>query len=372
MIGWIRRTTRWEFWPPWLTYIPVVPYVLYLGIKHRSLTLFTAANPGIPSAGFVGESKSAILSSLGSVPDFLLLSGEVPAEARIASVNEFMMARKMTYPIVLKPDVGERGTGGTIAGNGEDMHSYLKTSLGDAIVQKYIAGMEFGIFYYRYPGQSKGRIFSITEKHFPTVVGDGASSITDLILRDERAVCMADLYLARLKRPASDVPAAGELIVLAELGSHCRGSVFLNGARLRTQMLTAAVDAMAQSHAGFYFGRFDVRSPSIEDLQAGSFEVLELNGVSAEATYIYDPSVSLRKAYRTLHGQWRIAFEIGAMNRTKGSGPMPLKEFLCLVYRCATRRGTQCVVEDLPRRRHKSARPTLRQAIALAILGPQS
>ena len=104
-----------------------------------------------------------------------------------------MMARKLTYPIVLKPDVGERGTGVTIARTGEDMHSYLKTSVGDMIVQKYIAGMEFGIFYYRYPGQSKGRIFSITEKHFPTVVGDGASSITDLVLRDERAVCLADL-----------------------------------------------------------------------------------------------------------------------------------------------------------------------------------
>jgi hypothetical protein len=95
---------------------------------------------------------------------------------------------------------------------------------------------------------------------------------------------------------------------------------------------------MAQSYPGFYFGRFDVRSPSIEDLQAGSFEVLELNGVSAEATHIYDASVSLRKAYRTLLVQWRIAFEIGLMNRTTGSGPMPLKEFLCLVYG-ATRRG---------------------------------
>ena len=208
MIGWIRRRTRWEFWPPWLAYIPVVPYVLYLGIKHRSLTLFTAANPGIPSGGFVGESKSAILSSLGRVPDFLLLSGEVPADARIAAVNEFMMARKLTYPIVLKPDVGERGTGVTIARNDEDVHSYLKTPVGDTIVQKYVAGLEFGIFYYRYPGQSQGRIFSITEKHFPSVVGDGVSSITDLILRDERAVCLADLYLARLKRPADDVPAA--------------------------------------------------------------------------------------------------------------------------------------------------------------------
>jgi len=344
------------------------------------LTLFTAANPRIPSGGFVGESKSAILSSLGRVPDFLLLSGELPADARIASVNEFMIARKLTYPIVLKPDVGERGTGVTVARNGEDIHSYLKATVDNTIVQKYVTGQEFGIFYYRYPGESKGQIFSITEKHFPSMVGDGVSSITDLILRDERAVCLADSYLGRLKRPAGDVPAAGESIALAELGSHCRGSVFLNGASLLTAALTAAVDTIAQSHAGFCFGRFDVRSPSIEDLQAGRFDVLELNGVSAEATHIYDPSVSLLKAYRTLLGQWRIAFEIGAMNRTTGFGPMPLKEFLCLIYRCATRRGrgtpggdkwsTQRAVEGLPRPRHKSARPTLKQA--LDILGPRS
>ncbi len=336
MIGWIRRKTRWEFWPPWLAYIPVAPYVLYLGIKHRSLTLFTAANPGIPSGGFVGESKSAILSSLTGVPDFLLLSGELSADARIASVNEFMQAHSLAYPIVLKPDVGERGTGVTIARNDDDLQSYLKAADGDAIVQKYIPGLEFGIFYYRYPGESEGRIFSITEKHFPSVIGDGVSSITDLILRDERAVCLADLYLGRLKRPADDVPAAGESIALAELGSHCRGSVFLNGASLLTAALSDAVDASAQSHAGFYFGRFDVRSPSIEHLRAGRFEVLELNGVSAEATHIYDPSVSLLEAYCTLFRQWRIAFEIGSMNRHQGVNPMSFRDFLSLVRRRRT------------------------------------
>jgi hypothetical protein len=45
LLGWFRRRIHWEFWPPWLAYMPVVPYILFLGIKHRSLTLFTAANP---------------------------------------------------------------------------------------------------------------------------------------------------------------------------------------------------------------------------------------------------------------------------------------------------------------------------------------
>ena len=98
LLGWFRRRTRWEFWPPWLAYIPVIPYILYLGIKHRSLTLFTAANPGIPRAGFVGESKSAILAQLARVPDFTLLSGSLPADLRFRGVKDFMTARYLTYP----------------------------------------------------------------------------------------------------------------------------------------------------------------------------------------------------------------------------------------------------------------------------------
>ena len=156
-------------------------------------------------------------------------------------------------------------------------------------------------------------------------------------MRDERAVCLADLYLGRLKRAADEVPAEGEVVHLAELGSHCRGAVFLNGASLETEALRAATDAMAMSHAGFYFGRFDVRSPSIQELKSGRFEVLELNGVSGEATHIYDPSVKVLEAYRVMFRQWRIAFEIGAINRQAGEKPMRFREFLCLL----TSRRTQ-------------------------------
>lgn len=39
------------------------------------------------------------------------------------------------------------------------------------------------------------------------MTGDGTSTITELVLRDERAVCLADLYLGRLKRAVDEVPA---------------------------------------------------------------------------------------------------------------------------------------------------------------------
>jgi len=328
-LGWIRRRIRWEFWPPYLAYLPVIPYILYLGLKHRSLTLFTAANPGISSGGFVGESKSGILARLSEVPDFCLLAPSLSPPRRFLAVQSFLTARGFSYPVVLKPDVGERGTGVAIARNDGDVIDYMRAHSEAVIVQKYIAGLEFGIFYYRYPGQAKGHILSITEKRFPVITGDGCSTVEDLVLRDERAVCLANLYLRRLHRDA--VPATGEVVALAELGSHCRGAIFLNGAAYETQALRDSVEGLAQSHDGFFFGRFDVRTPSIADLRAGRFEVLELNGVSAEATHIYDPAVSLFEAYCVLFNQWRIAFEIGALNRRAGVLPMSLRDFYYLV-----------------------------------------
>src|SRR5262249_4110288 len=147
-------------------------------------TLFTAANPGIPSGGFVGESKSAILAHLPHVPEFRVVQ---PGES--IDVAEF--------PVVLKPDVGERGTGVSIARTPDDVRRYLAAARTPTIVQRYVGGLEFGVFYVRRPDETTGRIFSITEKRFPEAIGDGRSTLRDLVLRDRRAARIAAVYLQR-------------------------------------------------------------------------------------------------------------------------------------------------------------------------------
>ena len=313
----LARYARWEFWPTWLAYLPVIPYLLWLAMKHRSLTLFTAANPGIPSGGFVGESKSVILAHLPHVPEFRVVQ---PGET--IEVAEF--------PVVLKPDIGERGAGVVIARTPEVVSGYLAEARTPTIVQRYVGGLEFGVFYVRRPGQSAGCILSITEKRFPEVVGDGRSTLRDLVLRDRRAARIAHVYL---QRDPDRVPARGERVRLVEIGSHCRGAVFLDGGRYETPELRAAIDAAAQCHPGFYFGRFDLRTPSLADFQAGRFHVLELNGVSAEATHIYDPAVSIWEAHRVLFRHWRLAFEIGAANQAAGVRPLAITDFVEIVWR---------------------------------------
>jgi hypothetical protein len=93
------------------------------------------------------------------------------------------------------------------------------------------------------------------------------------------------------------------------------------------------MEEISRRFEGFYFGRFDVRAPSVEAFKAGqAFKVIELNGVTSEATHIYDPRNSLFDAYKVLFAQWRLAFEIGAANRRRGAPPTRLRALVKLLF----------------------------------------
>lgn len=343
LLGRCRRITRWEFWPPWVFYPPVVFYVAYLAIRHRGLTVFTCANPAITEGGFIGESKSAILQGLGResesrqlIARWRLIEGSLPnLEARIQCANNFMKQHRLDFPVILKPDVGQRGSGVAVIRSSHALRDYLSNSVSaDVIIQEYVAGAELGVFYYRYPESTRGHILSITRKEFPFVVGDGNSSLEELILKDGRAVCMARTYFDAQKDRLLGIPAKDECVQLVELGTHCRGSVFRGGADLETDAMRAAIEKLASGFKGFYFGRFDIRTPDISGFQRGqNFKVLELNGVTSEATHIYDPGNSLFTAYGVLFSQWRIAFDIGTQNRELGVKPTPLRVLVALLIK---------------------------------------
>jgi pimeloyl-ACP methyl ester carboxylesterase/membrane protein DedA with SNARE-associated domain len=332
-----RRLTRWEFWPPWVLYAPVVCYIVRLALKHRSLTLFTAVNPAMPASGFIGESKSEILRGLAGAGDCIARYSVIEASGglavRFSKAKAFMLQNSLSYPVVLKPDAGQRGSGVAVLRSDVELEDGLRDSDAKSIIQEHVPGVEFGVFYCRYPNANHGRIFSITEKRFPCVTGNGKNSLERLILDDPRAVCMAPFYLNHLKSRLWEVPEPGESVQLVELGSHCRGAVFLDGSWVKTDALEAAIDRISKTYDGFYFGRYDIRTSSVEDFQQGCcFKVVELNGVTSEATHIYDPKNSLLVAYQVLFAQWRIAFEIGAQNRRRHTKPTPLARLASLIF----------------------------------------
>jgi membrane protein DedA with SNARE-associated domain len=334
LVGRIRRWAQWEFWPVWAAYAPVLGYVAFLALKRRSLTLFTAANPAFDGAGgLVGESKARILGLLAR-------AGAPVAAFRVLRAGSDLPA-SLTFPAVVKPDVGERGRGVTIVRSWEKLHERLRGSEEDLILQEYVDGLEFGIFYYRFPGQPSRRILSVASKTFPEVVGDGFRTLEELVLANERAVCLAETYLRGLKVPRDTVLPAGAKRRLVEVGSHCRGSMFLDASHLATAALLARLDAISAGAPGFHFGRYDVRVRSAGQLARGEgFRILELNGVASESANIYDPEVSLLEAYRNFFHQWRIAFEIGACNRELGHEPVAALRVAELIVKRKSRNVT--------------------------------
>lgn len=341
----LYRILEWEFWPPSVFYLPLVPYLLGLAWRHRHPTAFTAANPAIPLGGLVEESKSAILDGLGrsassraSIARWTLLPPASP-EARLTALRRFQETLPEAFPLVLKPDVGERGHGVAIIRDMAQVSAYLQGCTEAIIAQEYVRGAEFGVFYYRWPGSAQGEILSITGKQLVSVTGNGHSNLEELILHHPRALRMARFFLRRHREQLEWIPAKGEIVPLGELGNHCRGALFTDARALRTEALRQVIDEISQGFPGFHFGRFDLRVPSKEDLKRGErIQILELNGVSAEATHIYQPGYPLLRAYRDLAEQWRIAYGIGALNHQAGVPLPPTREVLRLVWRHLRRR----------------------------------
>ena len=326
----LGRWFHWEFWPAWMFYPPVALSCLWLSVKHRGLCLPTAANPGIFSGGVVGESKAAILKELFlSNPAFTteaeLICGDT-VEARLESLDEVRLRLKLDYPYIIKPDVGQRGVGVKVIRTCWQAEDYLRQTSAPMVVQRYAPGpLEVGVFYYRFPHESRGHIFAITEKAFPEIVGDGRSTISELIQHDARACFIANRYIRRFESRRDEVLAAGEVLKLVEAGNHAQGCVFRDGMHLCTRALVERIDEISQRLSGFYIGRYDIRFASEDDIRAGrNFQIIELNGAASEATSIYDARNSLVDAYRTLFQQWDLVFAIGAANRKRGFTPMKL------------------------------------------------
>lgn len=330
------RLTQWEYWPSWVLYLPLVPHIAMLGLRSGGLGVCTRANPSFPLGGLVGESKWDILKLLPQesiIPSALLPPG--PHERRVESVCEMVRERGWEWPIILKPEAGYRGTGVEVVDGASEVRRYLGRWSGPVLVQAFDPGpCEFGVFYVRLPGEDRGRIFSITEKCFAGVEGDGKRTIRELICQHPRYRVQAAALLVQLRERPDRVPGDGERVKVGMIGNHARGAMFVDGSRHITPALEQAIDSIAQRTQGFFFGRFDIRCSSEDEFQRGvNLRIVELNGLASESTNIYDPSWGFWRGQRVLRAQWAWAFRIGAANAKRGSVVPTLRSIIQTVRR---------------------------------------
>ena len=141
-------------------------YIAWWAIRHRECSRW---NPAIPGGGFVGESKSAILARrergirrpirgrAGGACQLRPRPGDDPRE-RLSLAGGGAQAR-------------HRGTRIGGAKRSRSMPESLQ-----ATVRQTPTTTSWRV-YVRRPGDDRGWIFSLTEKQFPSVTGDGTSTL---------------------------------------------------------------------------------------------------------------------------------------------------------------------------------------------------
>jgi len=341
LLGRWRRLTRWEYWPPFLVFPPVVLDQLLVALVHRTPLVFSACNRAIPFGGLFGESKGDILDLFPAasrdgvfVAAYERLPLSASIEERMALVRTFLRSGRC----VLKPDQGERGAGVVVVDDDVAAESWLRSCPYDAIVQEFVEGEEFGVAWCRNPETGIGEIHSVAHKVLPSVTGDGASMLEDLILKDDRAVAMARFHLRAQAGRLAMVPQLGERVSLGDLGTHARGATFYDARDLITPALHDAFERFLVDVPGVDFGRFDVRTPNAKVLREGrQVAVLEFNGVTGEAAHVYQPGYPYYRGVADMIRHLRRAARIGANNRRQGHRPATLSQLWGVVRGALTR-----------------------------------
>lgn len=320
------RLFNWEYWSFGIVYGPV--YIVWLGLclRARSFFFFAASNPSIKNGGFLSESKKDICPLIPGDfhPKTCFFSLPADTAVVIATINKM----GFQFPLIGKPDVGSQGRGVRVLRNRSDLKRYVLDSFVNFHVQEFVPyNKEAGIFYYRYPGETRGHLSGVVRKEFLTIKGDGQSRIIDLIRRDKRAILQLDSLVKLYQSDLNTVLSAGAEKLLVPYGNHARGARFLDDSHLIDEELTLAIDKVCQQIPEFYFGRLDIRYRDWEELKQGkNFTIIEVNGAGSEPTHMYDPAHSLFYAWKEIIRHWIILWRISHMNHRTGVSYLTVRE----------------------------------------------
>ncbi len=273
----------------------------------------------------MGESKHEVLSLVPDEvkPKTILIKLPSSKEEILKKIEE----AQLSFPLIFKPDLGERGWMVKRIDNQRNIEEYLSEIKIDFIVQELVdLPLEFGVYYVRFPNEEKGFVNSITAKEFLFVQGDGKKTLQELIQQNDRALLQWELLEEKYKEGLDEILPDGKREVLVSIGNHCLGTKFLNANNLITPTLSNSFDRISKKINGFYFGRYDLRCATIEDLEKGNVKIVELNGCGAEPSHIYHPNASLWKGVSDLITHWQNLYRVSRENHQRGVAYLSFRE----------------------------------------------
>ena len=319
MVGsWWRRHTRREVQPSIVhNFAHYIPW-LYFSIKSWHPLFFSNVNPGMPSGWFVEVSKYHQLASLPV--DTLPRMIHVERDESIDSVEQKMRIHDLIYPVIVKPNNGGRnGTNVLKVSSRDELLDYMNKATYDILLQELATHpLEFGVFYVRMPWEEKWYVSGIVSKEFMSVTGNGKDTLHELVATHERAKKYLPFIKTQNINRWHTVTPLNETVILNYVGNHCKWSLFYDRSDLVTPELEKTFDTISKTVPGFYCWRYDLKANSVEDLIAGRFKVLELNGVISEPTRIYDPERSVWNGYKEIFRHRKIMYRISKANHRAG------------------------------------------------------
>lgn len=313
---WWHKLTHWEYWPVEVVYFLTFFYWIFLVIRFRSVDFYKYANLSIANGGLYGDSKMDIYRLLPEqyYPKTILIeAGQTDAALKL------MRSNQMSYPLIVKPDIGCRGVGVQKVTNDLEMAEYA-TAIGQSFLIQELVNYpnEIGLFYYRFPGESNGNISGITIKNFLTVKGNGTDTVEQLLRKNPR--WEMQISKIRVKSDLNEVLENGVEKCLVPFGNHNRGTQFLDGSNYITDQLVSTWNAILDKVNGFNYGRLDIRFNSFAELEQGkNFSIIEVNGAKSEPTHIYDPKHSFWYGQYEIFRHQRIMAKIVKLNMHSSS-----------------------------------------------------
>lgn len=314
----VYRLTHWETWDYRVKLIPLIPVWLWHCLRARSWWFFTPANPTLAFGGFEGETKREMYEQLPPdlCPRSIYVAPTVPAD----ELERLVLTHFRTYPVAVKPNVGMMGLLFRVINSADELRLYHRQVPVDYIVQELITyPIEVSVFYYRFPGERTGTITGFVRKDCLEVVGDGQSTLAELISRYAPVrFRLGELRAKHANRLAHVVP-EGEVYCLSDALNQTRGGQLVSLAHEKDDRLLGVFDALSHYTGNFYFGRYDIKCASVEALKAGrDFTILEFNGAGAAPHHVYGNGNSLRQAYRIVLHHWAVLAHIARKNHARG------------------------------------------------------
>lgn len=314
--GFWEKLTNWELWPFKLRYLPITPVWLWYCMRARSFWFFTPSNPTITFGGFEGEGKKEMYDQLkpGSFPKTIYIH---PAQS-FEQLKEELQKHHFTYPFCVKPDVGMKGLCFRKIDNEAQLKYYHERIPVEYIIQDLAEQpLEVSVFYYRFPDQLKGRISGFIQKELMDVIGDGQRSLLQLVQEHPKAKHRMEEMQVKHGEHFEKIIPNGERYILTYAANLNRGAKFTNLESLIDDTLLKIFDDISHQ-TPFYYGRYDLKCDSIEELKKGNFIILEFNGSGAEPNHVYNCNYSWFAALKVFLHHWKVLFKISMYNRRQG------------------------------------------------------